>query len=56
MFGLWGLGGGILLFLFGIFCVFFFPSSSSHQEESLAIGGVVIGLISLVVGAVLIFL
>jgi hypothetical protein len=55
MFGLWGLGGGILLLLFGIFCVFFFPSSYYRQDEELSIGGIVIGLISLLVGAALIF-
>ena len=56
MFGLWGTVGGVLLLLFGIFCVFFFPSSERHQEASLAVGGVVIGLVSLVLGAVLVFL
>lgn len=55
MFGLWGIGGGILLFIFGIFCIFFFPSSYYHQEEDLAKGGIVIGLISLLIGAILIF-
>lgn len=55
MFGLWGVGGGILLWLFGIFCVFFFPSSMTHQEGELAIGGVVIGIISLIIGSILIF-
>ena len=55
MFGLWGLGIGILLLLFGVFCVFFYPSSEKHQETDLAIGGVIIGVISLIIGAVLIF-
>jgi hypothetical protein len=55
MFGLWGLGGGVLLFIFGVFCIFFFPSSSTHQEEEIAIGGVIIGVIALITGAVLIF-
>ena len=55
MFGLWGLGGGILLLLFGVFCIFFFPSSQTHQESSLAVGGIIIGIISLIFGAVLVF-
>lgn len=55
MFGIGGLIGGVLLLLFGLFCVFFFPSSQTHQETELAIGGVVIGVISLIVGAILVF-
>jgi hypothetical protein len=55
MFGLWGIGGGILLLLFGIFCIFFFPESETHQEKSLAIGGVFIGIVSLAAGAMLVF-
>jgi hypothetical protein len=55
MFGLFGIAGGILLMLFGIFCVFFFPSSDVHQEKSLAIGGIIIGVVSLIAGAILIF-
>ncbi len=56
MFGLWGLVIGVLLLLFGIFCVFFFPSSEKHQEQELAIGGVFIGVVSLIIGAVLVFM
>jgi hypothetical protein len=55
MFGLLGIAGGILLMLFGIFCVFFFPESSTHQQQSLSIGGVIIGVVSLLVGAMLVF-
>ena len=55
MFGLLGLGVGILLLLFGAFCIFFFPSSRAHQEESLTIGGIVMGLVSLLIGAMLVF-
>jgi hypothetical protein len=55
MFGLFGIVGGILLLLFGIFCVFFFPSSYIHQENELTIGGIIIGVVSLIVGAMLIF-
>jgi hypothetical protein len=56
MFGFWGLGGGIVLLLFGIFCVFFFPSSSYHQEQNITVGGIVIGVVSLIIGGALIFL
>ena len=56
MFGLWGLGIGILLLLFGIFSVFFYPSSEKHQETDLAIGGVILGVIALIIGSVLIFI
>ena len=55
MFGIGGIIVGILLMLFGVFCVFFFPSSYYHQEESLTIGGIVIGVLSLIIGAMLIF-
>ena len=55
MFGLWGLGSGVLLLLFGVFAIFFFPSSYYHQQEELSIGGVVMGLIALLIGGVLIF-
>jgi hypothetical protein len=41
--------------LFGVFCVFFFPESHIHQERELAIGGVAIGIVSLVIGAMLVF-
>jgi len=56
MFGLWGLVFGVLLLAFGVFAVFFFPSSSTHQESELAIGGVIMGVISLLIGAALVFL
>ena len=56
MFGIWGLITGVLLFLFGIFSIFFFPSSMYHQEGDLAVGGIVLGLIALGIGAVLIFM
>ena len=55
MFGWWGLIPGVLLLLFGAFCIFFFPSSQTHQEKELAIGGIIIGIISLLIGAALIF-
>jgi hypothetical protein len=56
MFGWWGLGFGILFLLFGVFAVFFFPSSQYHQEKELATGGVIMGIVSLVVGAALVFM
>jgi len=55
MFGYYGLGFGILLLLFGIFCVFFYPSSQMHQEKELAVGGIFMGVVSLLIGAALIF-
>ncbi|MBN1896781.1 MAG: hypothetical protein JW789_03605 [Candidatus Aenigmarchaeota archaeon] len=55
MFGLWGLAFGIILLAFGVFAIFFFPSSQTHQEESLAVGGVVMGVIAIVIGAMLVF-
>ncbi|UCD03156.1 MAG: hypothetical protein JSV63_00790 [Candidatus Aenigmatarchaeota archaeon] len=55
MFGLWGLGIGILSIIFGIFMVFFFPGSIKTQEEELQMGGVFLGVIALIVGGVLIF-
>jgi hypothetical protein len=55
MFGLWGLGAGILLLLFGVFAVFFFPSSGWHQETELSVGGIVLGVIALLIGGILIF-
>lgn len=55
MFGLFGIVGGVLLLLFGIFCVFFFPESSIHQESNLAVGGIMIGIVSLIAGAMLVF-
>ena len=55
MFGLWGLAFGILLLAFGVFAIFFFPSSQTHQEEPLTTGGIIMGIISLVIGAMLVF-
>jgi hypothetical protein len=55
MFGLWGLVIGILSLLFGIFAIFFFPSSYWHQEENLTIGGIFLGVIALIVGGILVF-
>ncbi len=55
MFGLWGLAFGIILLAFGVFAIFFFPSSQTHQEESLAVGGIVMGVIAIVIGAMLVF-
>ena len=55
MFGIWGLVGGILLFLFGIFAIFFYPSSSFHQERELAAGGIFLGFVAVLIAAALIF-
>ena len=55
MFGLGGFLIGILLLLFGVFCIFFFPSSQTHQEGSLTIGGIFIGVVSLIIGGILVF-
>jgi len=56
MFGLLGLVIGALLLIFGVFAVFFFPSSYYHQEEELTVGGVFLGIVSLLIGAALAFL
>ncbi len=55
MFGFWGLGTGILLLIFGVFAVFFFPSSLTHQERNLSLGGIFLGVIALIIGGMLIF-
>ena len=58
-FGLIGQLIGILLILFGGFMVFFFPASSEkptgHQPEKFSISGIIIGLLSLVIGVMLLF-
>ncbi len=55
MFGIVGIVVGVLMLLFGAFCVFFFPSSHIHQQQELAMGGVIIGIVSLLIGAALVF-
>ncbi len=55
MFGLWGLVIGIALMLFGVFAVFFFPSSQTHQEGNITIGGIFMGVLALLIGGILIF-
>jgi hypothetical protein len=55
MFGLWGIIFGSLSILFGIFSIFFFPSSLTHQERDISLGGVILGVIALIVGAILVF-
>jgi hypothetical protein len=55
MFGLWGLGIGIMMLLFGVFAVFFFPSSLTHQEKNLSVGGIFMGILALIIGGMLIF-
>lgn len=45
----------ILLIIFGGFMVLFFPLAPEHQPESFSISGVIIGFISLIIGAYLLF-
>jgi hypothetical protein len=55
MFGILGFFIGILLGAFGLFMVVFFPNTQEHQAESFTVAGIVIGIISLVIGFLLIF-
>ncbi|MEM5798304.1 MAG: hypothetical protein QXP39_01020 [Candidatus Aenigmatarchaeota archaeon] len=55
MFGLAGLIIGILLIIFGLYMIFFFPSTIEHQAE-FSWRGVLLGVIALVIGALLIFI
>ncbi len=54
MFGIIGFIVGILLILLGGFMAFFFPSDDRHQSDSIAVGGIVIGLIILLFGFILV--
>ena len=54
MFGVIGLLGGILLIFLGGFLVFFFPSEGRHQQQSLSMGGIIIGFIFLLFGFILV--
>ncbi|MFH1364808.1 MAG: hypothetical protein ABIH52_04090 [Candidatus Aenigmatarchaeota archaeon] len=56
MFGLAGVAVGILLFIIGIFLVFFFPANAEHQPSSFSLVGVILGFILLIIGGLLIFL
>jgi hypothetical protein len=55
MFGLLGFLAGVLLALFGVFCIFFFPNVTEHQPEDFAKAGIAIGIISCVLAFFLIF-
>ncbi len=44
------------MLLFGVFAIFFFPSSQAHQEKDLTLGGIFLGIVSLLIGAALAFL
>ena len=55
MFGIFGIVGGVLLILAGIFLFFLMPGPGSYQPESFSTVFVVIGILCMVFGALLIF-
>jgi len=55
MFGLAGILAALLLIIIGMFLVFFFPANENHQADSMAWTGILIGLISWVIAAILLF-
>ena len=55
MFGVFGFLGGFVLIMIGAFLVFFFPTTSVHQPDSMALTGIVIGIIFFIVGGLLLF-
>ena len=55
MFGLGGWIAGVLVLLWGIFMVFFFPAFSEHQGELFGRNGVIFGFFLLFVGILLVF-
>lgn len=52
MFGIIGFVAGLFLIFLGGFMTFLFPSEGRHQADSLAKGGIVIGLLMLLFGFV----
>lgn len=46
---------GLLLIIFGIFMMFFFPGAGEYQESWMASTGVIIGVICVILGIVLLF-
>jgi len=56
MFGTIGLIVGILLILWGIYMIIFFPTQSQIQPENIGITGIIFGFILLAAGIILIFL
>ncbi|HLD57172.1 MAG TPA: hypothetical protein VJA47_02640 [archaeon] len=54
MFGILGFIVGILLIFLGGFMAFLFPSDDRHMADSMAVGGIVIGLVILLFGFILV--
>jgi len=54
-FGLAGSAAGILLILFAIFMIFFFPNAEDHQSSHFSWLGIKIGVVSLIIGVILVF-
>lgn len=55
MFGWTGALIGILLILFGGYMIFLFPDSRRYQTEQFTKTGMGMGIISLLIGAILLF-
>ena len=55
MFGLGGIIAGIMLILLGGALIFFFPSATKYQPDSMGVIVVVIGFVMVILGAVIIF-
>jgi len=55
MFGIWGTVAGIILILIGGGLIFFFPSAGDYQPDEMSILMVVIGFVTVIIGAIMIF-
>ena len=55
MFGLLGAIIGILLLLWAVFMLFFFPAITEHQTEHFGKNGIIFGFFLVLVGALLVF-
>ena len=55
MFGLGGLIVGVLLLLWGVYMLFFFPAFVEHQSAQFSRNGIIFGLIVLFIGILLVF-
>jgi hypothetical protein len=55
MFGIFGIVGGIVLILAGVFLFFLMPGPESYQPSSFSIVFVVLGILCMIFGAILIF-
>jgi hypothetical protein len=55
MFGIFGIVGGIVLILAGIFLFFLMPGPESYQPDSFSIVIIVLGILCMIFGALLIF-